>query len=70
MGLKASIPFLHTSSNKLYDFLHFVAFPAALKSWSGTKSEKEGFVTSQSKKLKLRDFFIDLGCGLYYKVMG
>ncbi len=27
--LKASKPFLHTNSNKLYDMLHFAAFPAA-----------------------------------------
>jgi hypothetical protein len=25
--LKASIPFLHTNSNKSYDILHFDAFP-------------------------------------------
>jgi hypothetical protein len=36
--LKASIPFSHTNSNKLSDFLHFTAFPAAsvqLKKSSG-----------------------------------
>jgi hypothetical protein len=26
--LKASIPFLYTNSNELYDFQHFTAFPA------------------------------------------
>jgi hypothetical protein len=40
------------------------------KSWSGTKSGKEGFITNLIKKLKLRYFFIDLGYGLYYKVIG
>jgi hypothetical protein len=28
MGLKASIPFLHTNSNKSYDILRLDAFPA------------------------------------------
>jgi hypothetical protein len=28
MRLKASIPYVHTNSNRLYDILHFVAFSA------------------------------------------